>query len=120
MLTSLMKLLRGIFWFLIAISLIFFSVNNRHDAGLKLDPLFADVAPIPVYIILFAGIFIGILITGMSLSWLRLKGFTRRRKVERTASQLEEQVTTLSEDLHKNKAEQAHSNKSENTSIVNS
>ena len=112
-----MKLLRGIFWFLIAISLIFFSVNNRHDAGLKLDPFFTEVPPIPVYIILFIGIFVGIVVTGMSLSWLRLKGFTKHRKVERVASHLEEQVTTLSEDLHKNKAEQAHSNKSENTSI---
>lgn len=108
-----LKFLRYLFWFLLGLLLILFSVNNRHDAEISLTPLLSDIPAIPVYFILFLGIFIGILITGLSLNWLRLKGFTKRRQAERAATNLESQVSSLSEDLHKNKAALAHSNKGE-------
>jgi hypothetical protein len=114
MFAKIIKFCRFLFWFILGIGLIFFSVNNRHDAELSFDPFAVNIPPIPIYFILFTGIFIGILITGLSLNWLRLIGFTERRRAERMASNLEVQVSSLSEDVHKNKAEQAHRTIDEN------
>ncbi|UTW55283.1 hypothetical protein [Kordiimonas sp. SCSIO 12610] len=117
MIADIVKFFRFLFWLSLAVILVIFSVNNRHDADLSFDPLFSNLPPIPVYMVLFAGIFIGITITGLSLNWLRLKGFTKRRQAERAASTLEDQVSTLSEDLHNSKAKLAHENTGENVSI---
>jgi len=77
-----LKLLGILFWIVTALFLVVFSVSNRTIIDLSFEP-FEFVLPIPTYQILFFGIFIGILITGTSLSWLRLQGFARRRKAER-------------------------------------
>ncbi|WP_262692597.1 hypothetical protein [Kordiimonas aestuarii] len=105
---SLGSLIRRIFWFALAVLLILFAISNRQNVVLSLEPFGALMAPVPVYGVLFLGIFIGLLIAGSVTGWLRLKGFARRRKAERRAGQLEVQVSALSEDVHKAHAKDAH------------
>lgn len=105
---SLGSLIRRVFWFALALLLILFSISNRQHVVLSLEPFGALMAPVPVYLVLFLGIFIGLVIAGGVTGWLRLKGFARRRKAERRADYLEGQVSSLSEDVHKAKATRAH------------
>ncbi len=105
---SLGSLIRRVFWFALALLLILFSISNRQHVVLSLEPFGALVGPVPLYIVLFLGIFLGLLIAGGVTGWLRLKGFARRRKAERRAEQLEGQVSALSEDVHKAHAAHAH------------
>jgi uncharacterized integral membrane protein len=104
---SLISLIRRIFWILLGIFLIFFAVSNRTRVTLSFEP-FGTAGNIPVFLVLFAGIFIGLILAAGVTGWLRLKGFTRRRQAERRASSLEQQVSTLSEDVHKAHAAEAH------------
>ncbi len=116
MIAKTLKLLGILFWIVTALFLVVFSVSNRTIIDLSFEP-FEFVLPIPTYQILFFGIFIGILITGTSLSWLRLQGFARRRKAERQATNLEAQVSSLSEDLHQKQADEAHRDKGEDALV---
>ncbi len=104
---SLLKLIRHTFWFSLAACLILFSVNNRQLVDVSLFPLEGDYA-IPAFFLIFVGIFIGLLAAAGVTGWLRLKAFTRRRKAERRANELEGQVAALSEDEHKKNAKEAH------------
>ncbi|MFC4349208.1 lipopolysaccharide assembly protein LapA domain-containing protein [Kordiimonas lipolytica] len=105
---SLGSLIRRIFWFALALLLILFSVSNRQHVVLALEPFGALSVSVPLYLVLFLGIFVGLLIAGGVTGWLRLKGFARRRKAERRAGYLEDQVSALSEDVHKAHARSAH------------
>ena len=100
--------IRRIFWFVLALLLILFAVSNRQNVVLSLEPFGALGEPVPVFLVLFLGIFIGLLIAGGVTGWLRLKGFARRRKAERRAGHLEDQVSALAEDVHKAHAVSAH------------
>lgn len=107
MLSNIWKFLRRLSWFVFAVLLIFFAVNNRQGVVLSLEP-FGFLPPVPVFLIFFAGIFVGLIAAAGVTGWLRLEGFTKRRKAERRASYLEEQVSALSEDAHKQRAHEAH------------
>ncbi|MFC4346878.1 hypothetical protein ACFO5Q_03360 [Kordiimonas lipolytica] len=104
---SLASLIRRLFWILLALFLILFSVNNRGPVQLSFEP-FEFNFPVPAFLLVFAGIFIGLMLAAGVTGWLRLKGFARRRQAERRASFLEDQVSALSEDAHKAKAGEAH------------
>lgn len=110
---SLSRLIRRLIWILIGLSLVFFAVNNRGDVSLSLEPL-AGSYNIPVWWVLFAGIFIGIAVTSAVASWLRLEGFARRRKAERRADYLDSQMASMAEDAHEGRAHRAHQAASEN------
>jgi len=101
------SLIRRLFWIFLGLALVFFSVNNRTPISLSFEPFDFSV-PIPVYGLLFAGVFIGLLLAAGATGWLRLKGFAKRRKAERRATYLEDQVTALAEDAHKAHASDAH------------
>lgn len=101
------SLIRRLFWILLALFLVFFSVNNRGAVTLQFSP-FDFTLPVPAFLLVFAGIFIGLFLAAGATGWLRLKGFARRRKAERRAAYLEEQVSALSEDAHKTRADDAH------------
>ncbi|NVJ70096.1 MAG: hypothetical protein HWE08_07070 [Alphaproteobacteria bacterium] len=104
---SFASLIRRLFWIALALFLVFFSVNNRGPVLLSFDPF--DVAfSVPAFLLVFLGIFIGLSLAAGVTGWLRLKGFTRRRQAERRATYLEDQVSALSEDVHKVRAGQAH------------
>ena len=109
---SFASLIRRLFWILLALALVFFSVNNRAPVTLSFAP-FGFSADVPAFLLIFIGIFIGLILAAGVTGWLRLKGFARRRKAERRASSLEDQVSALSEDAHKVRAEGAHESASE-------
>lgn len=107
MLATIWTLLRRILWGALALFLILFAINNRESVVLSLEPL-GFIGPMPLFVLLFIGIFIGLLAAAGVTGWLRLQGFARRRKAERRADHLEEQVTALSEDVYHHKANKAH------------
>ncbi|NVJ98842.1 MAG: DUF1049 domain-containing protein [Alphaproteobacteria bacterium] len=104
---SLASLIRRLFWIALAILLVFFSVNNRMPVQISFTPFELEMA-IPAFLLVFVGIFVGLLLAGGVTGWLRLQGFARRRKAERRASYLEDQVSALSEDAHETRARKAH------------
>jgi len=101
-------LIRRLIWILIGLFLVFFSVNNRSDVILSFEPMAGSYA-VPIWWVLFAGIFIGIGVTAMVASWLRLKGFALRRKAERRVDYLGQQMAAMAEDAHEGRAHKAHS-----------
>ncbi|PCI64370.1 MAG: hypothetical protein COB37_01995 [Kordiimonadales bacterium] len=109
---SLSLLIRRLVWVVLGIVLVFFAVNNRADVAVSFDPLFGSYA-IPIYIILFAGIFIGLMVAAVVTSWLRLEGFTKRRKAERRADYLDDQMSAMAEDAHQVRSTRAHNAASE-------
>jgi len=109
---SLTRLIRRLAWILIGLCLIFFSVNNRGAVEISFRPL-AESYAIPIWWILFAGIFIGLIVSAAVTSWLRLEGFTKRRKAERRADYLDDQMSAMAEDAYEGKAHRAHSAASE-------
>lgn len=117
MMASTWKFLRTTCWLAFAVLLVFFSVNNRQDITLSLEP-FGYLPPIPTYGLLFLGIFIGIITAGAVTGWLRLRGFAERRKAERRNRYLEGQVSALSEDAHKQRAREAHDAASDTTALT--
>lgn len=118
MLSSLWIFCRRLLWVAFAVLLIFFAVNNRQNVVISLEP-FGYLAPVPAFWLIFIGIFIGLIAAAAVTGWLRLQGFTKRRKAERRADYLEGQVSALAEDAHLHRAEKAHNAASENTMITN-
>ncbi len=104
---SLFKVIRRLIWVLIGLFLVFFAVHNRGAVEISFDPI-AGRYLLPVWWILFAGIFIGIFVSAAVTSWLRLEGFAKRRKAERRAVYLDEQMALMAEDAHQGKAQRAH------------
>jgi len=114
---SLSQLIRRLIWILIGLALIFFAVNNRSQVELSFEPLAGNYL-IPVWWVLFAGIFIGLMVAAAVTSWLRLEGFTKRRKAERRADYLNNQMAAMAEDAHEGKAHRAHSAASDNGNAI--
>lgn len=112
MLNGFWNFVRRALWFLLAVFLVLFAVNNRQPVVISLEPI-GFLPAMPAYVLLFAGIFIGLGAAGAVTGWLRLQGFAKRRKAERRASYLEDQVSALSEDAHKHRASEAHAAASE-------
>lgn len=104
---SLISLIRRLLWIVIGAFLVFFSVNNREWVDLSFSPLSFSLS-VPLYSLLFVGIFLGLMLAATVTGWIRLKGFARRRRAERRADFLEDRVSALSEDAHKSHAEKAH------------
>ncbi|GHF13219.1 hypothetical protein GCM10017044_04000 [Kordiimonas sediminis] len=92
---------------LTALVLVVFSVSNRSVVDIGFYP-FDTLVALPVYLVLFAGIFLGLLVAASVSSYFRLRGFAQRRKAERRATELEKQVTEMSEDAHTRRAEEGH------------
>jgi len=107
MVKSLSQLIRRAAWILLGLALIFFAVKNRGGVPVSFEPI-AGVQNIPIWIILFAGIFIGLAVSAAVTSWLRLEGFAKRRKAERRADYLDSQMALMAEDAHKGRAAHAH------------
>lgn len=114
---SLTRVIRRLIWILIGLSLIFFSVNNRNAVELSFEPL-AGSYPVPIWWILFGGIFIGLIISAAVTSWLRLEGFAKRRKAERRADYLDDQMAAMTEDAYEGKAHRAHSAATDEGNVI--
>lgn len=105
-------LIRRLMWLIIGVGLVIFAVNNRQVTEISFNPL-PYAVPIPIWGVLFAGIFIGLIVSAFVTGWLRLQGFTKRRQAERRADYLDSQMAAMAEDTHKLKAEKAHKDASE-------
>lgn len=116
--TQLWKILLRLMWVSLALLLIVFSINNRQPIVVSLEPL-GFLPPLPAYALLFAGIFIGLAAAAGVTGWLRLQGFAARRKAERRSQYLENQVSALSEDAHKQRARESHDAASDTPAISN-
>lgn len=104
---SLSRLIRRILWVLLGVVLIFFAVKNRHAVEISFDP-FLGPFHVKLWIVLFAGIFIGLMVSAAVTGWLRLESFAKRRKAERRADYLGEQMAAMAEDAHAGRAHKAH------------
>ncbi len=105
-------LIRRLLWLIVGIALIVFAVSNRQITEISFAPLPYSIL-IPIWAVLFAGIFIGLIISAFVTGWLRLEGFTKRRKAERRADYLDSQMSAMAEDTHKIKAAKAHEDASD-------
>lgn len=108
MLTTLWQIVRRLFWALFSLALIWLAVANRHGVTVSVAPLDIPEFNMPLYLIFFVGILVGLILAAGVTGWLRLRAFTKRRKVERRADRLTEQVSELSEQRHRDHAEIAH------------
>lgn len=96
-----MQRLFGLLWFLcqlaILVSFIIFAASNYERVPLRFWPFKGEIYLAP-WTILLAGTLFGFFLAALVSGWLRLKGFTTRRKVERRSKALESRVADLSEE----------------------
>ncbi|WND03329.1 hypothetical protein QGN29_02960 [Temperatibacter marinus] len=101
------KFLYRLFWVLFAALLVTVSLFNRDSVFIAVP--FTDLSiESAVYIVFFSGIFTGVLLTGMALSWTRLKSFTTRRKAEREADLLKTRLKVQEEEETVQSAEKSY------------
>jgi len=112
MLKNFWTICRRLLWLVFALILILFAINNRQPIVLSVEPL-GFMPPMPAYLLLFLGIFIGVVAAAGVTGWLRLQGFAKRRKAERRTDYLEGQVSALAEDAHQHRAAKAHTTASD-------
>lgn len=93
-------------WLAVAIILVWFAANNTEGVLLRFHPLgfFLEVPP---WLILFAGIFIGLGAAAFATSWRRLQVFAESRRYKRERDKLGKEVAALSEEAHTRSAADA-------------
>ena len=83
---------------LVAVGLIVFSVVNRQAVDVDFFPLPYQVT-LPLFVVLFAGIFIGLAAAGLATLLGRMRRAARTRSAEKRAASLERQMRGLEQDL---------------------
>ena len=83
---------------LVAVGLIVFSVVNRQAGDVDFFPLPYQVT-LPLFVVLFAGIFIGLAAAGLATLLGRMRRAARPRSAEKRAASLERQMRGLEQDL---------------------
>ena len=83
---------------LVAVGLIVFSVVNRQAVDVDFFPLPYQVT-LPLFVVLFAGIFIGLAAAGLATLLGRMRRAARTRSAEKRAASLEQQMRGLEQDL---------------------
>lgn len=83
---------------LVAVGLIVFSVVNRQAVDVDFFPL-PYQATLPLFVVLFAGIFIGLAAAGLATLLGRMRRAARTRSAEKRAASLEQQMRGLEQDL---------------------
>ena len=83
---------------LVAVGLIVFSVVNRQVVDVDFFPLPYQVT-LPLFVVLFAGIFIGLAAAGLATLLGRMRRAARTRSAEKRAASLERQMRGLEQDL---------------------
>ena len=83
---------------LVAVGLIVFSVVNRQAVDVDFFPL-PYQATLPLFVVLFAGIFIGLAAAGLATLLGRMRRAARTRSAEKRAASLERQMRGLEQDL---------------------
>lgn len=83
---------------LVAVGLVVFSVVNRQAVDVDFFPLPYQVT-LPLFVVLFAGIFIGLAAAGLATLVGRMRRAARTRSAEKRAASLERQMRGLEQDL---------------------
>jgi len=79
-----MKIITGIFTLLLALIAAAIAIANRDSVAFRLDPLPYQI-DLPLFVIVFAALFVGILIGALAM-WLRDGKVRKRVREERRAS----------------------------------
>ena len=98
--------LKFLAWALLALLLVWFAANNTNGVELTFEP-FSGALIVAPWLILFAGIFIGLVAAAFATSWRRLNAFVSNRQLKRERDQLGSEVATLSEEAHTRAAQDA-------------
>jgi len=104
-----MRHLKRILTIIFALVIITLSVFNRQAVGLVWS-MSGDSITVPLYLVLFLGIFVGLITVVLTTSWKRLKNFTSKRQADRRVEALEQQVADLSEELGQHRGQAAQDN----------
>ncbi len=85
------RFLKVLIFSLVALVVIFLSIANRHDVTLSFDP-FSQATPeialtIPLFLILFGAIAIGVIIGGMAAWWAQ---HGKRKELRRSRKEIKE------------------------------
>ncbi len=95
-----MSFLRSLPFILITLVFVAFIVANRHGVMISLAPL-PYSAELPLYIVLFAGIFIGFMFAGFVGVIKRLQGAVEHHGLKKESGRLKQQVENLEGELDK-------------------
>lgn len=93
-----LRWLRTLSFLLIALILVALIVANRHSTTVHFAPLPYDLE-MPLYLIFFAGIFLGLFIAGIVTSLKRMGGALERQRLKRQARELSQEKTVLQDAL---------------------
>ena len=100
-----MRHLKRILTIIFALVIITLSLFNRQAVELVWS-MSGDSVSVPLYLVLFLGIFVGLLTVILTTSWQRLKNFTAKRQADRRVEALEQQVVNMSEELGRLKTQE--------------
>lgn len=93
-----MRTVSRLFTFFFAIIIITLSVMNREDVTL-IWSLQGNMISVPLYAVMFVGVFLGLLAALWGTGWARLKEITGRRQADRRVAALETEVASLKDAL---------------------
>jgi uncharacterized integral membrane protein len=95
-----LSFIRSIPFIIITLVFVAFIVANRHDVMVSFAPMDYSTN-LPLYIVLFAGIFIGFLFAGWVGVIKRLQGAMERHGLKKESGRLKQQVENLEGELDK-------------------
>ena len=94
-----MKLLNGTLQFvkwgvllLLAVVMVAFAIANRQLAVVRLDPLPVDVQPLPLFVIVFAAMLVGLILGGTAAWWRSLRWHRRAAQERQRAERLDREL----------------------------
>ncbi len=94
-----MSKLRTIALFLVSAILIVFAVGNRQPVDLDLWPFYYEVASVPVFVVFFIGILVGVALSGVVMAFRGVKHFTELRSEKKEKQKLSSDVEKLEAEL---------------------
>lgn len=97
--------------------MVIFAISNRDPVTLSFKPFITSV-DVPEWAVLFAGVLLGLLLSGMVTGGVRLKNFVKLRQAERRVKELDAQTSELAEDAHAAHAKLAHTAASDENKLT--
>jgi len=94
---ALKSLLFGLFWLILAVAIGIFAASNPDAVYLRFWPLEARFAVAP-WVVLMAGMALGVLLAAVISGWYRLKAFVRTRQTDRQNKRLTAANLSLNEE----------------------
>ncbi len=94
-----MKQLRTIALFIISAVLIFFAAQNREAVPIDFWPFLGDTINIPVFIVFFIGILVGVALSAVVVAIRGVKHYTEIRSARKEKEKLSSNVENLEREL---------------------